>query len=349
MPINTLTSEINTSADTNAAMKSATAPDTLGNAACLFDQSPDLSHFVTELDDSIWQERGVKLKVLRLDQLHPQVSGNKWLKLKGTLQHAQEQGFDQIVSFGGPYSNHLHALAWAGAKLGLKTHGVVRGRPEFLTNPTLSDVVQWGMSISFVSYQRYREKTEPAYLERLQQVWGERTLIVPEGGAGPHALKGFVELFNHRSVSGETHMAIAAGTGGSLAGLLAGVASQTQLIAVPVIKGASRLLGDVRQMLVTSALHNDQQQQALARLQREAATLLDHHGHYGGYGKVTPELMDFIEAFEAQHKIPLEPVYTGKLFKRLYELLEAGEFQRGDCVLAVHTGGLQGNRGFGRA
>ena len=161
----------------------------------MFHQSIELNQFVSDIADPAWQAKGVKLKVLRLDLLHPQVSGNKWLKLKGTLEHAKSHDLNQIVSFGGPYSNHLHALAWAGQAMGIKTHGIVRGRPEFMDNPTLSDVVQWGMSLSFVSYEAYRQRFDQAYLNSLQDTWGQSALVVPEGGAGPYALSGFIELF----------------------------------------------------------------------------------------------------------------------------------------------------------
>lgn len=288
-----------------------------------FDASP-----LTPIVDGELSQRGVELWIKRDDLLHPVISGNKWRKLKYILNHALTTGADTLVSMGGAHSNHLHALAYAGNRLGLKTMAFVRGeRPEPLS-PTLTDLLDWGMELRFVSRSEYRQlrvhKTHDS-LPGLKagQYW------LPEGGASGLALQGVGEILAEISQPFDV-LLTACGTGATLAGLIAAAPELATLLGVAALKGAGFLADDVRQLLAGKSTKSNWE------------ILLAHH--FGGFGKTTPELLDFIERFQIRHGVPLEPVYTGKMLFAVYDLLRQGYFKPGQRILALHTGGLQGAR-----
>lgn len=280
--------------------------------------------------------------VKRDDLLHAQVSGNKFRKLKYPLLQLQDQLHGKpaaLVTMGGPWSNHLHALAHAAALLGYPSIGLVRG-PHAVDSATLEDCRRLGMEIRFVSREAYRALRDVpgqwrAHLdagdaENREPVW------LPEGGSAPQALHGVAELVGELPFIPDT-LLVACGTGATLAGLLAGLRGRGRVLGVAVLKNAGYLHAEI------------------ARLLRQAGypaydnyELLTGH-HHGGYAKVTDELRGFCGEFSVRTGIPVEPVYTGKLFHALRQLAAAGKFQAGESVMAVHTGGLQGARGFAPA
>ncbi len=283
---------------------------------------------LTPIVDAELSQRGVALWIKRDDLLHPVMSGNKWRKLKYILNHALLIGADTLVSMGGAHSNHLHALAYAGHKLGLKTMAFVRGeRPEPL-NPTLTDLLDWGMTLQFVSRSDYRQlrayKTHDALPDlHPGQYW------LPEGGASALALRGVGEILTEITQPFDV-LLTACGTGTTLAGLTAAAPERARLLGVAALKGADFLADDVRQLLAGKTIPSHWE------------ILLNYH--FGGFGKNTPELLDFIERFQDRHGVPLEPVYTGKMLFAVYDLLHQGYFKPGQRVVALHTGGLQGAR-----
>lgn len=279
-----------------------------------------------------------KVWVKRDDLLHATVSGNKFRKLKYPLRALQGRGAT-LVTMGGPWSNHLHALAHAGALLGWPTIGLVRGA-EGVNTATLDDCRRLGMQIVFVSRDDYRAlRQHPGQWRRHVRDAGDAgdsddsQVWLPEGGSAPDAVRGVAELVDELPFIPDTMM-VACGTGATLAGLLAGLQGRGRVIGVAVLKNAEYL-------------HRE-----IALLLRQAGypaydnyTLLTNC-HHGGYGKAPPELRQFCADFVQETGIPIEPVYTGKLFHTLRQMAQAGDFRTDERIVAVHTGGMQGARGF---
>ncbi|MCP4596354.1 1-aminocyclopropane-1-carboxylate deaminase/D-cysteine desulfhydrase [Neptuniibacter sp.] len=291
---------------------------------------------LTQLPLPQCNEAGVELWVLRLDQTDARISGNKWFKLKYNLEQALSGGYRSLLSFGGAYSNHIHALAWAAKELDIPCVGVIRGESEYATNPTLSDATEWGMQLRFVNRQQYRRRAEPDFIKELiDQLPGSLKPVyqVPEGGSNALAVKGCMEILSDQTIGpfNPTHVVLPCGTGGTLSGVALS-RPDIEVIGIPVLKKAEFLYEDIRK-LISGAGETDPQNWQL-----------DLEGHFGGYAKTSPELLQFIEQMDEQYELPLDQVYTGKMMKRLIELVEQGRFTKGSKILAIHTGGLQGMR-----
>ena len=286
---------------------------------------------LNKINEPFIQEQGIELWLKRDDLLHPVISGNKWRKLKYILDHALSLNTHKIISMGGAYSNHLHALAYVGNKLGIATAAKIRGeRPEVL-NPTLSDLDTWGMTLEFVSRSEYRQlRTYKDYNSLPGMQTGEYWL--PEGGAMELALLGVAELVNEIEIDYDV-LCVPCGTATTLAGIINAVSEDKQVLGFSALKGASFLSADVQQMIINKPCHNKN-------------WFIELDFHFGGFAKVSPALLDFIKNFERAHSIQLEPIYTGKMLYGIYALIKQGFFKPGQRIIAVHTGGLQGNRGF---
>jgi 1-aminocyclopropane-1-carboxylate deaminase len=285
---------------------------------------------------------GVNLWVKRDDLLHPTVSGNKFRKLKYPLLALQGSPAT-VVTMGGPWSNHLHATAHAASLAGFSAIGLVRGFPgaDATLSATLLDCQQLGMQIQFVTREAYRILRDvPDSWRRYvtlpdhasgKQIW------LPEGGSTPQALPGVAEmvdeLLGQLSFVPDT-VIVACGTGATLAGILAGMQGRGQVLGVAAIKNASYLHAEIAILL--------QQASYPAHDNYELLTEFQH----GGYAKLSPELRRFYHDFVAETGIPIEPVYTAKMFYALHKLVESGKFRQGERIVAIHTGGLQGARGF---
>ncbi|GAB3165236.1 1-aminocyclopropane-1-carboxylate deaminase/D-cysteine desulfhydrase [Telluribacter humicola] len=281
-----------------------------------------------ELRDEVVQEAGVRLYIKRDDLIHPAVSGNKWRKLKYNLIRAKELGHDSVLTFGGAYSNHLFAMAAAGKAADLNTIGVVRGDElTAYSSPTLQYCQKQGMQLHFISREAYRQKECSEQVKHLLKERGD-IFIVPEGGSNELALPGVGEMVQEVEQQ-LTHLtdyfAVAAGTGGTAAGILSAPAP---VLAFSALKRGEFLREEIRTLVGDTAL--------VEHLQ----LFTDYH--FGGYARYTSELLDFIRSFEQQHGIPLEQVYTGKMMFGLYDLMQKGYFTPGSTLVAVHTGGLQG-------
>ena len=286
------------------------------------------------IHDSYLEKHGVELSILRIDQINTHVSGNKWFKLKYNLESAQSAGAKQVLSFGGAYSNHIHALAWAGNALGIKTVGVIRGEKEYADNPTLSDAASWGMELRFVDRKTYRQRTDPNFHQQLRRELDDFYLI-PEGGSNAEAVKGCIEIVPSavKDDFSPTHIVAACGTGGTLSGLVVGN-PEVKVLGIPVLKNASFLQDDIRSLIDSTGYVDPKNWH------------LDLYGHFGGYAKQSAELRQFCDDFFNCHGVLLDPVYTGKMMLRLWQLIEEGKFPSGSRIMAVHTGGLQGIRGM---
>jgi 1-aminocyclopropane-1-carboxylate deaminase len=285
-----------------------------------------------QLQHPLLQKHELTLWVKREDLLHPHISGNKWRKLKYNLQEVKAQGKETIVTFGGAYSNHIAATAAAGAEFGFKTIGIIRGEEHLPLNPTLAFATQQGMELHYISREAYRQKSEPDFLATLDEKYNQ-PYIVPEGGTNQLAVKGCAEILDDITIDYDV-ICCASGTGGTIAGIIAGLKGQKQVLGFPALKGGDFLNDEIAQLVYNYSGEN----------YRNWQLITDYH--FGGYAKLKPELLEFILAFQEQHNIPLEPVYTGKLFFGLFDLISNGYFTKGTRIIAVHTGGLQGNAGF---
>lgn len=278
----------------------------------------------TPIQLSLLHDKKISLAIKREDLLHPQISGNKYRKLKYNLIEAKKKGFKTLLTFGGAYSNHIVATAYAGKKEGFHTIGVIRGEElvhSWQQNPTLQLAVEHGMRLHFITRGQYQRKEEESVLNTLRETYGAFYLL-PEGGSNVLAVKGCEEILNASDVDFDI-ICTAVGTGGTLAGL-ANAAHNNQLV-----MGFPALKGDFL---------NDSIRKFVARSNWELVT--DYH--FGGYAKVTKELVVFINQFRKQTGIPLDPVYTGKMIFGILEMVKGGQFKPHTRILAIHTGGLQG-------
>ena len=281
------------------------------------------------LADPEFGRHGVELWIKRDDLLHPVVSGNKWRKLKYILDDALYLGADTLVGMGGAYSNHLHALAYAGRALGLNTQARVRGERPPGSNPTLVDLENWGMALSFVTREDYRQLRLYKSHDSLPGL-GLGQYWLPEGGAAALALRGVAEIVDEMTIDYDV-LVVACGTGTTLAGLLAAMPANRRLLGICALMGGGFLYDDVRQLLPTQVGEN-----------RDWQILLDYH--HGGFAKTSSALLEFIEYMQARFDLPLDPVYTGKALYAVYDLLRQGYFSRGQRIVFIHSGGLQGAR-----
>jgi 1-aminocyclopropane-1-carboxylate deaminase len=270
-----------------------------------------------------------RVTLLRLDLTGGSAPGNKSFKLAANLACARKDGFSRVLSFGGAWSNHLHALAALGREQGFDTVGVVRGEPSATPSAMLLDAANWGMHLHHVSRSEYRKRQDPQYLATLHKQFGS-CYIIPEGGANDAGVRGAREIAGLVPAAGRIVLPV--GTGTTLAGLAAGVDADTAIVGISVLKEARDLNGQVAKMLDALDLGG--------RLN----WTIEHDWHCGGYARVNTPLKSFILEFERVHRVLLDPVYTGKALFAVHQKLARGELD-GETI-AVHTGGLQGRRGF---
>ncbi len=288
------------------------------------------------LNDELFKEKKLTVFVLRDDLIHPFISGNKWRKLKYNIEEFQKTGKEWLVTFGGAYSNHIVATACAGKEFGIKTIGIIRGEEhDEKTNPVLRFASECGMKLIFVSRDEYLkmrlevgswkpEKSLNDLLNRLSsfQFPVSNFYLLPEGGSNSLAAKGCEEIIEDIPVDFD-YICCACGTGTTLAGIINGLKENQLAIGIAVLKGGEFLADEVKKY---SGDKNN------FRL------LLDYH--FGGYAKSTEELDDFCKTFMEKTAIPIEPVYTGKLFFSLYDLAKEDFFSENKTIVVVHTGGV---------
>jgi 1-aminocyclopropane-1-carboxylate deaminase len=281
-----------------------------------------------EVDLSILNKKQVSLVVKREDLIHPFISGNKYRKLKYNILDAKQKGLDTILTFGGAYSNHIAATAYAGNLFGIKTIGVIRGEElsqNWMLNPTLSQAHRHGMDFKFISREAYRRKTESSFLELLDKELGPYYLI-PEGGTNLLAVKGCEEILTPEDKDFNV-LCSSVGTGGTLAGIINSSLHYQRIIGFPSLKG-DFLKKDIRNF---TAKENWE---------------INTDYHFGGYAKVSEALIGFINYFKDKTNIPTDPIYTGKLLYGILDLVKNDYFKPGTKILAIHSGGLQGIAGM---
>lgn len=272
---------------------------------------------------------GISLHIKREDKNHHFVSGNKLRKLKYNILQAQKEGKTQLLTFGGAYSNHITATAAAGQLMGLKTIGIIRGeelRSKIDENPTLSFAQKCGMDFQFISRENYRLKHTNEFLHQLKKHYGSDTYIVPEGGTNEFAVKGCEEILTEQDSKFDV-ICSAVGTGGTISGLINSSFSHQIVLGFPALKG--EFLSDV-----------------IKQYTSKTNWQLIHDYNFGGYAKVSDELISFLNNFNKKTGISLDPIYTGKMIFAIFALSNKNFFKPNTKILAIHTGGLQGIQGI---
>jgi 1-aminocyclopropane-1-carboxylate deaminase len=277
-------------------------------------------------------ETNINVYLKREDLIHPAISGNKWRKLKYNLRYAKEKGMDTILTFGGAYSNHIHAVSAAGKIFGINTIGIIRGEKTFPLNSTLSFAEENGMLIDYVDRSTYRKKTEPAFIDSLKGKYGQ-FYLVPEGGTNQLAIKGSSEIIKNINIDYQ-YIISACGTGGTISGIICSLKGEKQIIGIPVLKGADFLKVDISRYVkeFTGNIFSNWK--------------LEMDYHFGGYAKITKELVVFINKFNQINKVHLDPIYTGKLLFGIQSMIKRKAIIENSTIIAIHTGGLQGIEGM---
>lgn len=281
----------------------------------------------TKIDLPLLSEKGIQLAFKREELLFPGISGNKYRKLKYNIQAAKAAKQHTLLTFGGAFSNHIAAVAYAGAVNGFKTIGVIRGEElaSLPLNPTLEKAKSHGMSFHFVTREAYREKHRPQFVAKLQETFGHFYLI-PEGGTNALAVKGCTEIL-HELDTKFTHISVAVGTGGTLSGLAEAAFDHQEILGFPALKGAFL-------------------QKDICNFTQQNNWSLFESYHFGGYAKVTPTLVHFANKFNMDTGIVLDPIYTAKMVFGVMDLIENDYFESGAHILMIHTGGLQAIEGM---
>ncbi|HMG67010.1 MAG TPA: pyridoxal-phosphate dependent enzyme [Chitinophagaceae bacterium] len=280
---------------------------------------------VDEVDLPLLKEKNVRLSVLRLDKIHPIISGNKWFKLKYHLIKARDEKKENIITFGGAYSNHIIATAAAGKLSGFKTTGIIRGeRPKTLSH-TLLQAMEFGMELIFVGREDYRKKKIPAAIIGDHHSF----YFINEGGYGPEGARGATEILEYCEKENYSHIACALGTSTMMAGLVKASLPYQEVIGISVIKSKITPGNDLHDLLSA--------QEQLKKYR------INETYFFEGYARYTPDLMNFMNGFYRDTSIPTDFVYTGKLFFAITDMIKNNEFPSESHVLGIHSGGLQGN------
>lgn len=288
---------------------------------------------ITQLKAPLLDKFKINLSLLRLDQYDLEIPGNKWFKLKYNLQKAGLQRKKTLLTFGGAYSNHIFATASAAKKYGFEAIGIIRGEEHFPLNPVLEAVKNLGMQIHYLDRTTYREKNSQNVLDKLHEQFGDFYLL-PEGGSNHLAVKGCTEIWDLINIPCD-YLCTAMGTGGTMAGLVAGNKSKSQIIGFSSLKGANFLYDDVKQLLASFYENNPKFPQ---NKQQNWQINLDYH--FGGYAKSNAELMGFMADFEQNQGVVLERIYTAKMLFGIYDLIGKGKFEKGSHIIAIHSGGV---------
>ena len=285
----------------------------------MFDQIAQAIRYQTIQVDS-----STHITIKRLDQIHPQISGNKFFKLKYNFLEAQRLGYKKIITFGGAYSNHIAATAYAAHVFGFSSIGIIRGEElaNKALNQTLSTAQQFGMQFQFVSREKYRLKDTNEFLQELKLHYPD-SYIIPEGGTNNLAIQGCRKILSKDDLKNYDVICCAVGTGGTITGLIEASTEYQSILGFSALKG-DFLTDEVSQLS-----------------NKRNWEILDDYC-CGGYAKTTAELLQFIQNFEDLYQIPLEHIYTGKMMMGIFDLIEKKHFPKNSRILVIHSGGLQG-------
>ena len=283
---------------------------------------------IQSIDISKITSQNIQLSILREDLIHPEISGNKYRKLKYNFLEAEKLGFKKIITFGGAFSNHISATAAAGKEYGFETIGIIRGEEladKIEENATLRFAKNCGMQLHFISREDYRKKEENDFLETLNNKF-PNSYVIPEGGTNDLAINGCKEIL-HENCAEYDFIATAIGTSGTIAGLMESAKPHQHILGFPSLKG--------------DFIQND-----IKNLTKKQNFTIFNEYHFGGYGKVSEELINFVNYFKQINQIQLDPIYTGKMVFGIFELIKNHYFRDYSKILMIHTGGLQGIEGM---
>ena len=268
--------------------------------------------------------KNIEIDVLRLDEIHPIVSGNKWYKLKYYLQDAIEKKCSTIITFGGAFSNHIVATAFACKANNLKSIGIIRGEEPKQLSPTLIAAKSYGMELHFVERSFYKTKQIPANINQ------NNDYIIAEGGYGKLGSKGVTSIFENMNIEKYTHIICACGTGTTLAGIVAAASPYQKIIGINALKGYEKIDEDIKQILPENFVNN--------------AFEINNNYHFNGYAKYNATLINFMNELWQIENLPTDFVYTGKLFYAIKDMIAKNYFEENSKLIVVHSGGLQGNK-----
>ena len=268
-------------------------------------------------------DQKVQIDLLRLDLIHPVISGNKWYKLRYYLEDAIDKGFTEIASFGGAYSNHIVATACASQERNIKSVGFIRGEQTNPLSHTLQAAISYGMQLEFINRTQYQNKQII-----IEQNADQTRYWIPEGGYGILGTKGATSILDEVDLRKYTHIVAAVGSGTMIAGILNGSMSHQTVIGISSQKNNFSLDNEVLQLTAP---------------ENQYRLKMNHNYHFGGFAKHPSDLLDFMVEFWNKEMIPTDIVYTGKLLFAITDLLQKQYFKQGDKVLVIHSGGLQGN------
>lgn len=278
--------------------------------------------FIQSLKSDLLMNKSITVDVLRIDELHPVISGNKWFKLKYYLKEAVDKGFGTIVTFGGAYSNHIAATAFACKEAGLKSVGIIRGEEPANLSHTLQQAKEDGMQLIFVSRNDFREE------DNIKSKFSDHDWYwINTGGYGMNGARGAAEIFNWIDDS-YTHVLCATGTGTMMAGLIKAAKKHQTIIGINSMKNKN-LIDDIKNLLTAEELNKN-------------FILLDEY-HFGGFAKHPVELINFMKDVWQRHQLPTDIVYTSKLLYAAFDLIEKNYFNINSKLMIIHSGGLQGN------
>lgn len=281
---------------------------------------------IMPVQNEIYGRKNIAVDVLRLDEIHPVISGNKWFKLKAYLADAAGQQKKAILTFGGAFSNHILATAAACSLNGFGSIGIIRGEAPKVLSPTLSDAQQWGMTLFFTSRDDYKNKAVPQAVYGLFKKFDIYTIA--EGGYGERGAQGSMDILKSFDTKKYTHIIAAVGTGTMLSGLAKAAEPHQRLIGISVLKNNFSVQTEIENLIASS----------------KANFQILHDFHFGGYAKQTPELLQFMNNWFLQSGIPTDFVYTAKTFYAADQLIRDNFFEAGSSLLLIQSGGLQGNR-----
>jgi len=287
---------------------------------------------IQSINDELFERNGVSVDILRLDQTDGLISGNKWFKLKYNILNAKLERKTQLLTFGGAYSNHIHAVAAAGERWGFETLAFIRGEETLPLNPTLNSCKQMKMKFHYVSREEYRLRHIAQYIEEIQKKYPE-AYIIPEGGTNSLAIKGSGEIWNHIP-AGYHFVVVAGGTGGTAAGINKKKKRETTIMVVQVLKADNYLARQIKNYFDIYRYY-----------ETAPYEVLDEY-HAGGYAHFNDEVIETADKLKEEQGITLDYVYTAKVYFALRDLTAKRRFPPGAKVLMLHTGGLQGNLGF---
>lgn len=282
---------------------------------------------INELKNDLYDNNNVKISMLRLDEIHPVISGNKLFKLYYFLKDALNSSPKKVITFGGAFSNHLAATAFTCREMDLECIGIVRGEKPATLSHTLSFCMENGMQLQFISRKSYQEINEKGFLDELKNKYGE-SILIPEGGfsiKGKEGAELITQFFGDKKF---THVCLPVGTATTFAGIVDSNRNESEIIGFGVLKNLQDIEKRFHELEVNPG--------------RKYSFIGDYH--FGGYAKKTDELISFINKFYEQHAIPLDFVYTGKMMFGVHDLVRKKYFPEGADILCIHTGGLQGNQ-----